>query len=134
MQLAPQSLQIPASKKWDWMVPVAMLTASIAAFIASLSFAVFSIKTWTAKRDADLVKIGVSVLRVDPEKEKQISAAREWALELIDANAGGVTFSQEARAQLLREPLKSNGLDSWSYDTFIPDKPAPRRSLPEPPN
>src|SRR5207237_803221 len=97
---------IPASKKWDWMVPVAMLTASVAAFIASLSFAVFSIRTWTAKRDADLVKIGVSALRVDPEKEKQISAAREWALNLIDANAGGVKFSPEARAQLLRKRLE----------------------------
>src|ERR1700730_11446121 len=117
MQLAPQSLQIPASKKWDWMVPVAMLTASVAAFIASLSFAVFSIKTWTAKRDADLVKIGVSVLRVDPEKEKQISAAREWALNLIDANAGGVTFSPEARAQLLREPLKYSVNNGWGTVT-----------------
>jgi hypothetical protein len=92
MQLGHQSSQTSTSKKWDWMVPVAMLTASIAAFIASLSFAVFSIKTWTAKRDADLVKIGVSVLRVDPDKEKQITAAREWALNLIDANAGGVKF------------------------------------------
>ncbi|HEX3495180.1 MAG TPA: hypothetical protein VHT48_07415 [Methylocella sp.] len=40
-------------------------------------------------RNADLVKIGVSFLRVDPEKEKQISAAREWELDLIDANASG---------------------------------------------
>jgi hypothetical protein len=45
------------------------------------------------KGNADLVKVGVSVLRVDSEKEKQISAAREWALNLIDANAGGVNFS-----------------------------------------
>ncbi len=70
---------------------------------------------WREHRNADLVKIGVSVLRVDPEKEKQISAAREWALNLIDANAGGVTFSQEARAQLLREPL---GYDA-GYDYFV---------------
>ena len=141
MQLAPQSLQIPASKKWDWMVPVAMLTASIAAFIASFSFAVFSIKTWTAKRDADLVKIGVSILRVDPDKEKQISAAREWALNLIDQNAGGVKFSPEARAQLLKEPLKSTGPYSGGYDPgFVagsfdtkPDKPNPPRPSPEPP-
>jgi hypothetical protein len=138
MQLAPQSLQIPASKKWDWMVPVAMLTASIAAFIASFSFAVFSIKTWTAKRDADLVKIDVSILRVDPDKEKQISAAREWALNLIDQNAGGVKFSPEARAQLLREPLQFNwGYDSTytpSYDsTYTPNEPTRRRPSPEPP-
>jgi hypothetical protein len=65
-----------------------------------------SVRTEIEKGNADLVKIGISVLRVDPDKEKQISAAREWALELIDANAGGVTFSQEAKEQLLREPLK----------------------------
>src|ERR1700730_15603141 len=58
MQLGPQSSQNSTSKKWDWMIPVAMLTASAAAFIASLSFAVFSVETWTAMRDADLVKIG----------------------------------------------------------------------------
>jgi hypothetical protein len=89
-------------------------------------------------RNADLVKIGVSVLRVDPEKGKQISAAREWALNLIDANAGGVKFSQEARAQLLGEPLKYiPSYDSTyipSYDsTYTPEKPAPRRPSPEPP-
>jgi hypothetical protein len=80
MQLGPQRSQTSTSKKWDWMIPVAMLTASVAAFIASLSFAVFSVETWTAKRNADLVQIGVSVLRVDPDKAKQIGAAREWAL------------------------------------------------------
>ncbi|MGH6864173.1 MAG: hypothetical protein ACRECN_07875, partial [Methylocella sp.] len=74
MQLAPQELQTSTSKKRDWMIPVAALTVSTAAFIASLSYAVFSIKTWTAKRDSELVKIGVGVLRVDPEKGKQISA------------------------------------------------------------
>jgi hypothetical protein len=136
MQLRSQSSQTSTSKKWDWMIPVAMLTASVAAFIASLSFAVFSIETWTAKRNADLVKIGVSVLRVDPEKEKQISAAREWARELIDANAGGVKFSPEARAQLLREPLGyladyTQSID-YSY-AATPDKPAPRRPSNEPP-
>jgi hypothetical protein len=137
MQLGPQSSQSSTSKTWGWMVPVAMLTASVAAFIASLSFAVFSVETWMAKRNADLVKIGVSVLRVDPEKEKQISAAREWARELIDANAGGVKFSPEAREQLLKGPLGyladySQPID-YSTPVGTPDKPAPRRPAPEPP-
>ena len=82
-------------------------------------------------RDADLVKIGVRVLRVDPEKEKQISAAREWALNLIDANAGGVTFSSEARAQLLREPLKYSYTYYDTYTSFEPardDHPLNRRN------
>lgn len=140
MQLAPHSSQASTSKKWDWTIPVAMLTASTAAFIGSVSFAVFSVETWTAKRNADLVKIGVGVLRVDPEKEKQISAAREWALDLIDANSGGVKFSPEARAQLLREPLKYSGnfANDWNYANDYPSpdtpvKPARPRPPAEPP-
>jgi hypothetical protein len=127
MQPAPKNLQTSTSKKWDWMIPVAMLTASTAAFIGSVSFAVFSVEAWTAKRNADLVQIGVNVLQVDPDKEKQISAAREWALNLIDANAGGVKFSPEARAQLLREPL------DYGFSSYSPVKPIPRRSTIEPP-
>jgi len=99
---------------------------------------VISVGTEVEKGNADLVQIGVSVLRVDPDKEKQISAAREWALNLIDANAGGVKFSSEARAQLLREPLKYDGsYDSTytsSYDsTYTPNEPAPRHPSPEAP-
>ena len=132
MQLGPQSSQTSTSKKWDWMVPVAMLTASIAAFIGSASFAIFSVETWTANRNAELVKIGISVLRVDPEKEKQVSAAREWAVNLIDANAGGVKFSPEARAQLLKEPLNYD-LGYYGTSDYSPVKPTRPRSSPEPP-
>jgi len=87
-------------------------------------------------RNADLVRIGVSVLRVDPEKEKQLSSAtRKWALELIDANPGGVIFSQEAKEQLLKEPLKydysADTVTYYSPDT--PVKPTPRRPSAEPP-
>ena len=83
-----------------------MQLAVTAAAVTVAACAMFTVWTWREHRNADLVRIGVSVLRVDPETEKQISAARKWALELIDANAGGVTFSQEAKEQLLREPLK----------------------------
>ncbi len=102
----------------------------VSALIVALCGAYITVKTLTEKRNADLVRIGVSVLRVDPEKEKQISAAREWALELIDANAGGVKFSPDAHAQLLKEPL---GYDGTDYYTYTPDTPAPRRPSPEPP-
>jgi hypothetical protein len=100
----------------------------VSALIVALSGVYITVKTLTEKRNADLVQIGVSVLRVDPDKEKQISATREWALNLIDANAGGVKFSQEARAQLLREPLKYGG----GYDPYVGgydpgDKPLPPR-------
>jgi len=84
-------------------------------------------------RNADLVKIGVSVLRVDPDKEKQVSALREWALDLIDANAGGVKFSSEARAQLLRGPFEYySTLDSADV-TYPLEKPTPSRPVAEPP-
>jgi hypothetical protein len=35
----------------------------------------------------------------------RVSAARAWALNLIDANADGVKFSKEARAELLEKAL-----------------------------
>jgi hypothetical protein len=111
----------------------------VSALIVALCGVYITVKTLTKKRNADLVRIGVSVLRVDPEKEKQISAAREWALELVDANAGGVKFSRDAHAQLLREPL---GYDLGYVDTYgnslgyvdtLGVKPAPRRPSAEPP-
>jgi hypothetical protein len=79
-------------------------------------------------RNADLVKISVSVLRVDPDKEKQISAAREWALDLIDANAGGVKFSPDARAQLLKNRLEFADVRwdnfTWGSGDTLPNNPA----------
>ncbi len=129
MQPAPQESHSSTSKKTDWIAAITLIVASIANVLA-IAAIILSVRTEIEKGNADLVKIGVSVLRVDPEKEKQISAAREWALNLIDANAGGVKFSSEARAQLLREPLRYDGTDYYGY---TPDKPAPRRSSPEPP-
>ena len=109
----------------------------IAALIIAMLGVYLTATTLTAKRNADLVKIGVSVLRVDPEKEKQISAAREWALKLIDANAGGVKFSKEAKEQLLKEPLGYDlgytGASDLGYVDTFGVKPAPRRPSPEPP-
>ncbi|MGH6934862.1 MAG: hypothetical protein ACRED2_01520, partial [Methylocella sp.] len=101
----------PMTSFMQWSVSIAALAVAACA----ISFTVW---TWREKRNADLVKIGVSVLRVDPEKEKQISeATREWALNLIDANAGGVKFSPDARAQLLKGPLKYYA--DTGYDGYI---------------
>src|SRR5580704_372972 len=110
MQPAPQESYSSTLKKTDWIAAITLIVASIADVLATAAI-ILSVRTEVEKGNADLVRIGVSVLRVDPEKEKQISAAREWALNLIDANAGGVKFSPEARAQLLQEPLKFDYYD-----------------------
>ncbi len=106
------------------------LIVTVAAVAVAACATIFTAWTVREHRNADLVKIGVSVLRVDPDKEKQISeATREWALNLIDTNAVGVKFSPEARAQLLKEPLKYG----YSYDYSYLMEPAPRRPSAEPP-
>jgi hypothetical protein len=69
----------------------------------------FAAKSYLVQRNAQLVEIGVSILKVDPKKEAQLRSAREWALELIESNAGGVKFSADARARLLdkQQPVAS---------------------------
>lgn len=81
-----------------------ILTA-VSAVIIAASACVFTVHTWSSARDAQLVQIGVSILEIDPKQQQQIAGAREWALNLIEANSGGVTFSREARAQLLGRKL-----------------------------
>jgi len=100
------------------MTSVMQLPVTAAACMVAASAISFTAWTWREKRNADLVRIGISVLRVDPQKEKDLSdATRKWALDLIDANAGGVKFSKESRAQLLKEPLesKANFASDWHY-------------------
>ena len=124
-------------------LPFSTLAFSAGSFLAGSLAIYFSVKAVIEKGNSDLVNIGVSVLRVDPEKEKQLSSAtREWALNLIDANAGGVTLSQEAKEQLLREPLKFSTYFGGGDTKFVsdfggwdtkPDNPAAHRPAPEPP-
>jgi hypothetical protein len=108
-------------------IPIAAFIVSVSAFIVAVSGSFFAYTTWAEHRNADLVRIGISVLRVDPEKEKQISAAREWALNLIDANAGGVKFSPDTRAQLLKNRLEYAdvrwGNFGWGSGDTIPNNP-----------
>jgi hypothetical protein len=81
-------------------IPIAVLALSIAAISAA-----FTVTTFRQERNAKLVEIGVSILKADPTKEPDTIQAREWALDLIDANAGGVKFSKKAREELLRKAL-----------------------------
>jgi hypothetical protein len=108
------------------MTSVMQWSVSIAALAVAACAVAFTVWTWREHRSADLVKIGVSVLRVDPEKEKQISAAREWALNLIDATAGGAKVSPEALERLLKEPLETGWYDLRYYDASASKaRPAP---------
>jgi hypothetical protein len=108
------------------MTSVMQLTVTAAALAVAASPISFAVWTWREHRNADLVRIGVSVLRVDPEKEKQISAAtREWALNLIDANAGRVKFSPVARELLLKKPLATGDyFGDYGSSYYEPVKPS----------
>lgn len=81
------------------------MTLTFCALVIAGSVATLAYLSSKEGRNAQLVQIGVSVLETDPGKDKQVQAAREWALDLIDANAGGIRFSPEARAELLKRPL-----------------------------
>lgn len=80
----------------------------IAALLIGLWSAVVTYKAWFDERNARLVEIGIGVLRDDPTKGEAIKPVREWAMKLIDANAG-VKFSDEARAALLGKPFPGHG-------------------------
>ena|SRR5580692_4746176 len=116
------------------MTSVMQLSITAASLCIAAAAIIFAIKSASEDRNSRLVEIGVGILRVDPEKETQVAGARKWALDLIDANAGGVRFSPEARTELLEKRL---GYDPGSYDytysdtgTAIPPKPgkAPPKS------
>jgi len=111
------------------MTSVMQLSITAASLCVAASAIIFAVKSMSEERNARLVEIGIGVLRVDPEKNTQVAAARKWALDLIDANAGGVKFSAEARTSLLQGPL---GYDLGSYSTgvdytYTPDAPAKRK-------
>ena len=89
--------------------PYLQATIAAAALLIGASALLASFSVWRGERNARLVEIGVNVLRADPKKEPTALAARQWALDLIDANAGGTKFSAEARRQLLQETLGYSG-------------------------
>lgn len=66
---------------------MAITLCAVCVAAAAIAFVVWSA---SEERNARLVEIGVGVLRADPAKDPQVAAARKWALDLIDANAGGV--------------------------------------------
>jgi hypothetical protein len=107
---------------------VMQLSVTAASLCVAAAAIIFAVKSMSDERNAHLVEIGVGILRVDPAKETQVAAARKWALDLIDANAGGVKFSVEARTSLLETPLGFEyGYTDWSYTTKQPQEPKSSR-------
>jgi hypothetical protein len=84
---------------------LAQMTTAFCSVVIAATALIFTIHTWSDSRNAQLVQIGVGILEIDPTKEAQSSGAREWALDLIEANSGGVKFSKPARDQLLNGRL-----------------------------
>jgi hypothetical protein len=105
------------------MTSVMQLSITAASLCVAASAVIFAVKSMSEERNARLVEVGVGVLRVDPTKNSQVAGARKWALDLIDANAGGVKFSLEARTELLQKQLDystpidygGRGYDPGSY-------------------
>jgi hypothetical protein len=100
---APTPAKEPKTFSWTPMLQMLIAASSVCVAAAAISFAV---RNFYDARNAQLVQIGVDVLKVDPTKDKQVAAARRWALDLIDANAG-VKFSEADRRDLLESPLTS---------------------------
>ncbi len=104
------------------MTSVMQFSITAASLCIAAAAIVFAVKAMEDERNARLVEIGIGILRVNPQKEGHITAAREWALNLIDKNSGGIKFSPEARAQLLRSRLEvdsfgsSGGSGGYGYD------------------
>ena len=95
----------------DYFVPIATVAiTALAAFSGSW------IASATKKKEMDLqyIQIALGILREKPD-ESQISAARSWAIELINETAP-IKISEAVRDDLLRRPLPSIG---WNPMQFV---------------
>ena len=101
-------------RRIDWK-PWVEISIGFAALAIGAAAVIYSIASLREDKNARLVEIGVAVLRADPQKEPSAASARKWALDLIDANAGGVKFTPQARADLLNQALRAELLFPVSY-------------------
>ena len=109
------------------LTPYLQASIALAAVLIAASAMFAALSVARDDKNARLVEIGVGILRADPTKEASAAAARQWALDLIDANAGGVKFSAEARTELTGQALifKSTGPAGglwYDYGSFAPSK------------
>lgn len=73
------------------------------AFIGSTTSAFYTYANRNRELDIKLVEIGIGILRADP-KETGLTAARAWALRVIEDNSK-VKFTDADRQTLLQRPL-----------------------------
>jgi hypothetical protein len=109
--------------QWRSMTPIMQIGITVSALIVACSIAYYTGASARSASNSALVQVGIAVLRADPQKEPQVMAAREWALNLIDANAGGVKFSPEAREELLQQSLGYVDTYGYGYSDVSPDRP-----------
>ena len=85
------------------------VTVAALAFLGSITSAFYTYSNRNRELDIKLVELGIGILRADP-KETGLTAARGWALQVIEENSR-VRFSDEDRAALLHKPLLFNPTD-----------------------
>jgi hypothetical protein len=82
------------------------ISVAALAFLGSVTSAFYTYSNRNRELDIKLVELGIGILRADP-KETGLTAARGWALQVIEENSR-VRFSDEDRAALLQRPLLFN--------------------------
>jgi uncharacterized protein (DUF1778 family) len=82
------------------------ISVAALAFLGSVTSAFYTYSNRNRELDIKLVELGIGILRSDP-KDTGLTAARGWALQVIEENSR-VNFSDEDRAALLHKPLLFN--------------------------
>jgi hypothetical protein len=85
---------------------IATLSVAALAFAGSIISALYTYLNHNREMDIELVKIGVSILRADPN-ETQTNGAREWAIGIIE-DYSKRPFSPDAKRELLEYRLGYN--------------------------
>ena len=79
------------------------ISVATLAFLGSITSAFYTYSNRNRELDIKLVELGIGILRADP-KDTGLTAARGWALQVIEENSR-IKFSDEDRAALLQKPL-----------------------------
>lgn len=116
----PEAVQTSKILQPHPLTPAMQMVITFLSLCVATGAIIYAIRSAADERNARLVEIGIGVLRVDPTKNPQVSGARKWALDLIDANSGGVKFSPDAREALIEGKLYIEPIDGGYVDTMGP--------------